>query len=1020
MNVFNFLVINREKKKNTMTQAQNKTNLADALVASGLVRNLDIQQSTASPPITGDNIMRHFSARQPPPRRSSSSFDYSALKRPVPQPQIIEDVYIDRQTNKPLPKLKPEGPKYSTPSRSARADVPTSDLSFLRDKKRKIQQQIITNEEVNTALSDDEVTFPRTLFAVQSLGKPQLASRQNYQNLNTLLNTLRAQSDVDENASDAEKIISQRDAYDTVMSEVVKQGFYECNEKGDILNSVRNYMTSAADQIPILCDQLNKQKEQAEKQISDLRTENESMNKKNDQLSDQKVELEKQFETAKNRLAFYESKVPQLEDEARRLRLQSQHDTSELEALKLKLDKTKEKYRKLKREKMERAAIIEEMSNQINLLKRDKEEAQKIIDDLKAQIERLQKDNDALKDEIKKLKLDLERAKENNPGMFERADATTQTDSIVRRPSSTKQQKQGDLFSEFDKRNEQSDEKKAKGETKNNNEKDNNQEGSSDDESLAKDLENLKNKNKNKNKAKNQSQNQKLKNGSGNKYNSDMKERNLDKTSNNNGINSSNKKNFKDGSNRDANKAFSKTNEKGSNIKTKNANSSEYNNNNPASSTDIQQITNMQSQSLPKSDQSIQVSFGNVAKVDIGTVTLPYELKQNEYKDNFTKLLDPSYSDRPPKPFEWILKSLRSIFDEKSVKDATDTKEGKKPVPMPVYTLHWSMRQYGLDYLAHQCCWDLVNASRAHQHKALEIETFRKFLDEDYSTQQLTFFLRVRTVCLRRGITLPVKAKESDERFNQIYLTTPAAIEIVQKVFSKAGQSVVDQVTKLVNDDVIRKPASTADQNITYISMISLLNHCIKVFQDYENIQLKKMMNYYNIKPKMDHAQFEQLVKELLPTASSQDIAEFYRLSLASQTEKKFISKKKFVSHFAARSLLSKENTPEIIQVDNLYNPSPEYEGAKSRWKNLLPSLDKVLEFAEKRSKDPIVSHEMQCLRLEIDQVNSSMTCFDVFGMQRNMLSCILAYQNLVWTLKKPDIAMMNEVTDSIRNIIRV
>jgi hypothetical protein len=55
-------------------------------------------------------------------------------------------------------------------------------------------------------------------------------------------------------------------------------------------------------------------------------------------------------------------------------------------------------------------------------------------------------------------------------------------------------------------------------------------------------------------------------------------------------------------------------------------------------------------------------------RVSAQTFVQPTDFAKPGYGDAFTKLLDPSYSERAPRTFEWILKSLRSIFDEKNVK----------------------------------------------------------------------------------------------------------------------------------------------------------------------------------------------------------------------------------------------------------------------------------------------------------------------------------------------------------------
>ena len=299
------------------------------------------------------------------------------------------------------------------------------------------------------------------------------------------------------------------------------------------------------------------------------------------------------------------------------------------------------------------------------------------------------------------------------------------------------------------------------------------------------------------------------------------------------------------------------------------------------------------------------LSKTRILLVDRETMCFSHELMKDEYKDNFTRLLDPAYSDRTPRSFEWIMKSIKSIYDEKTVKDAKDMKDmidGKSDfsmfnaMSMPLFALQWSMRQYGLEYLAHQCCWDLVNTARAHQSKAADIETFRKFLDEDYSTRQLTFFLRMRTICMRRGITLPVNIfiEDSAEKelkgdsssndsvvYNQVFLTTSIAIEIIQKVFQKADQNIIDAAVKAVKNDVVRKPSPKADSSVSYVSMITVLNHSIEAFQNYELNELRKLMLCCQIKPKMDSKTFKLLVRDLIPSSNDQDVADLYRLLLS-------------------------------------------------------------------------------------------------------------------------------------------
>ncbi|OHT01756.1 hypothetical protein TRFO_31320 [Tritrichomonas foetus] len=991
-------------------QGQAQANFADALVASGLVKNVKIAQKSQNPKndsnadLTSPAVTK--SSSQSSKKRSHSTMEFVSPQRTPNQLKSsqIEDIYIDRQLNAPLPKLKPEGAfnRDLMENASFRSEA-SSDISFLHDRPKKESVEI-TNEELNKAIPQNEpITFPRTVFAAQTIGKPQIASRATYENLNTLLRTLTADIDLDPKASEIDRIIGQRDAFDTVMSEIVRQGFFECSAKGDLFNNVRMYMTQAADQVPVLVNRLQKTKEHAQKKISALVSENDELNKKNESILENNKKLENQHQKMQKKLTFVENKIPQLEEETRKLRITTIQAEKKLEETMKKLEKSKEKRKKLQSENTDHSSIVEAMSNEIQSLCKFKVDAQKSIDTLAEENAKLQKINEELTNEIKILKEKLE-------------DSQNQAIQLAKKPDLIDKLSQTELFAKRINRNKPkaiiatTDDYKVdpKNQQASHNEKQNNIHDTSSHENVQT-VNNSEN-----HQIKTIEKIKQLKNdydackeivGDTISLESFDKLKEILLTRNGHFVPTNEKlMEAQDGS-------FSLDNE---NTKAQTDSIRLY------AHTLMVRIMSKACQFPSKAEKSIQATEPKVAKIDQSTEIQQHELKQSEYKDNFTRLLDPTYSDRPPRTFEWMMKSIRSIFDEKTVKDNNDINEGKRPTAMPLFTLQWSMRQYGLDYLAHQCCWDLVNSARAHQYKAPEIEVFRKFLDEDYSTSQLTFFLRVRTVCLRRGITLTVKSKESDEQYNEVFLTTQTAIEIAEKVFAKAGQTVIDMITRVIKDDIVRKPSNKVDQSVTYVSMISLLNRSIEAFLNYEMIELKKLMSCFQIKPRMDNQHFKQLVKELIPTATDQNTSELYRLMLSSQVEKTLVTKKKFVAQFMARSLLSKENTSEVFEIDKMQTPTPEFENVKEKWKSLILVLDQELDKAENREKDPVLIHEMQCLRLEIDNVNGALTCYDAFGALRNILSCILAYQTLNWTLNAPQFSEMNEITDSIRNILRI
>lgn len=1282
------------------------SNLAEALVASGLVKNVKIPQperltnstnNISEPVITNVpapiiSVPNHLT--QTKTKRAQSNLDFVNVTSQRGQNQIklapIENIYVDRQTNAPLPKLKlkPEGS-------GLRSEAPLSDLSFFHEKPQKKESTELTNEEILRSIpSNEPITFPRTMLVASTIGKPQIASRANYENLNSLLQHLVSQIELDPNSTDEEKIVAQRDAFNTVMSEIVRQGFYECSEKGDLFNNMRTYMNQTADQIPVLTNKLQKVREAAQNQIAALKSENEDLEKKNETLFAKYNSLEKDQNRLQSRLKFAEEKIPQLEENTRLLRLKNQESEIKVSETLKKLEKVKEKKTKMKKSNVENQSIIEEMGKQVQNLLDFKEKAQDTVFLLTDENDRLKKINIELKKEIetlreatnelaKKLEQTVKESKKNS----NRINEQTQTAFFSKQPNYGGNNRYNNNKNNG-KMNSSSNDGMERGRSRNQlsyrNAMESDTESSDDDDSYYsyyEDDENISNRttgttssttkstpksskinnNNNNNNKKTPHKESNAKNNnkvsdsgndksdiSNNDYNESVDSGNESETTNeaennqteeqgptksrptksshqnkkkdkkspsktkektttakkpttkpdsasnknnSNGIqiNNDTDQNYED--NENANEEENSDNDKEtdeSNENTKetdNSKDEDNGNDNNASkpvhkrrkkhknknkNVTVQEIRELkkdfdacqefvgditldsfkklkerilsrngrfvpntenlmraqdgtfniirEDETVPPSEgfhdtlrmfvhslmnrvmdkscftvffstigiQSTEAElmseeegcnkndFSNTSNlrlpsnsmsqshcvipttrtmlVDRETMCFQHELMRDEFGDNFTKLLDPAYSDRPPRSFEWLVKSIKSIYDEKTVKDTKDysdmAKMGNggssslfKAISMPLFALQWSMRQYGLEYLAHQCCWDLVNTARAHQSKAADVETFRKFLDEDFTTTQLTFFLRMRTICMRRGITLPVSIFVDDNAdnegnsegnsnnsvvYNQVFLTLSIAIEIIQKVFQKAGQEAVDAAVRAVRHDIVRKPSPKADTSVTYVSMISLLNHSIEAFQNFELNELRKLMKCCSVKPKLDNKGFRQLVRELVPSANDQNVAELYRLMLSqpaesdSTIEKVVLSKKKFIEKFYSKSLLSKENTEEIFDIEKFYSSSPEFESVKEKWKSLLPLFDDALEDAEKREKDPSLSHEMQCLKLDIDNVNTSLTCFDVFGAHKNILTCLIQYQELVWTFKTPEIELMDETTNSIMNILKI
>jgi hypothetical protein len=260
-----------------------------------------------------------------------------------------------------------------------------------------------------------------------------------------------------------------------------------------------------------------------------------------------------------------------------------------------------------------------------------------------------------------------------------------------------------------------------------------------------------------------------------------------------------------------------------------------------------------------------------------------------------------------------------------------------------------------------------------------------------------------------------VKSVESDESYSEVYLTGVQGLEIVRRVFEKAGQDMVDIMVRRIREVFVRKPSPTLDGSMSYVSIMNMLDRMVEAFGKYDGLELRKMLTSIQISPRLDGKKFRGFLLKLAPTLSDGDISELYRVMTMAGTGKTTMPRRKFRKAFETRSLLSSENAVDVLAP--VGKMTPEFEAARQRWNELQPILDGALETKE---QDPTVAHAQQSLRMEMDNVSSSLTCLDVVGVHRHLLACVMSYQKLLWTIQKPEISAMDRVTTAVRGILQI
>ena len=105
-------------------------------------------------------------------------------------------------------------------------------------------------------------------------------------------------------------------------------------------------------------------------------------------------------------------------------------------------------------------------------------------------------------------------------------------------------------------------------------------------------------------------------------------------------------------------------------------------------------------------------------------------------------------TQKPPRGVGWVLKMLRQVYDDKLVAESASFRNGYRAPTMVEYLSEWASTRYGMPALVEQMCWDLYHSVQVYREYSLEIDTFGRFIDEEASTEELSFFLFTRRFVL--------------------------------------------------------------------------------------------------------------------------------------------------------------------------------------------------------------------------------------------------------------------------------
>lgn len=310
-------------------------------------------------------------------------------------------------------------------------------------------------------------------------------------------------------------------------------------------------------------------------------------------------------------------------------------------------------------------------------------------------------------------------------------------------------------------------------------------------------------------------------------------------------------------------------------------------------------------------------------------------------QSRFCGLLTSDYSTRKPKPFDWVIKTIRSIFDEKTIDDKTNERDGLTILNLPEYVLIWAFRQYGNDELIQKGCWDLFISAHFHMQRYLEIALFCRFLDEYWTTPQLSFFLKCRAWCLKRCISIPVEHLDLNEYFTETYLTKNQVQDFIQTFFQNSEPELVEDLT-IRGCSCVDQERGNEDENAC-IPLQRILEIAVGEQFDARVRRLRKMLAFFRPVPRMSLRRFAMFVRSLIVNIDTNMINSLFRSSLVQNKIRTELDQDAFSRLFNSLEPVEPNNS-EKFSCSDFAEFSNVYAMVLNRWNKFAPFLAKMMK----------------------------------------------------------------------------
>ena len=118
--------------------------------------------------------------------------------------------------------------------------------------------------------------------------------------------------------------------------------------------------------------------------------------------------------------------------------------------------------------------------------------------------------------------------------------------------------------------------------------------------------------------------------------------------------------------------------------------------------------------------------------------------------------------NQKPKSKLWLLRLIRDVYKDKLAADATADRDGSPHVSMPDFMFEYLKQLYGTRKLVDMNACAVVATTLAYRSKDLHVETFSRFLEEEWGTDVCDIYLKGSALLddLKQGLSYPVPAND--------------------------------------------------------------------------------------------------------------------------------------------------------------------------------------------------------------------------------------------------------------------